>query len=48
MTRGVVGTRNLNTVLQQLINPPSTSAKAEIVRGGITLRVGDRVIQKKE
>jgi len=46
MTRGVVGTRNLNTVLQQLINPP-TPGKAEITRGGIILRVGDRVIQKK-
>ena len=46
MTRGTVGTRNLNTVLQELINPPHP-AKAEIVRGGMTLRVGDRVIQKK-
>lgn len=46
MTRGMVGTRNLNTVLQQLINPP-TPDKAEIVRGGLILRVGDRVIQKK-
>ena len=45
MTRGVVGTRNLNQVLQQLINPPKTG-KAELVRGGMTLRVGDRVIQK--
>lgn len=45
MTRGEVGTRNLNTVLQQLINPPAPH-KAELVRGGITLRVGDRVIQK--
>ena len=45
MTRGVVGTRNLNTVLQQLINPPNSS-KAELVRSGMTLRVGDRVIQK--
>jgi len=46
MTRGIVGTRNLNTVLQELINPP-TPDKAEIVRGGLILRVGDRVIQKK-
>jgi exodeoxyribonuclease V alpha subunit len=46
MTRGMVGTRNLNTVLQQLINPPLAD-KAEITRGGIILRVGDRVIQKK-
>jgi len=46
MTRGIMGTRNLNTVLQQLINPPNPG-KAEIVRGGIILRVGDRVIQKK-
>lgn len=46
MTRGSVGTHNLNTVLQQLINPPSLS-KTEIVRSGMVLRVGDRVIQKK-
>jgi exodeoxyribonuclease V alpha subunit len=45
MTRGVVGTRNLNQVLQQLINPPSPN-KVELVRGGMTLRVGDRVIQQ--
>jgi exodeoxyribonuclease V alpha subunit len=44
MTRGVVGTRNFNTVLQQLINPPNPD-KAEITRGGSTLRVGDRIIQ---
>lgn len=46
MTRGEAGTRHLNSVLQQLINPPD-KAKAEIVRGGMTLRVGDRVIQNK-
>ncbi len=45
MTRGVVGTRNLNTVLQQLINPPSLDL-VEINRGGMLLRVGDRVIQQ--
>ncbi len=45
MTRGVMGTRNLNQVLQQLINPPSPD-KVELVRGGITLRVGDRVMQQ--
>ena len=45
MSRGVVGTRNLNTVLQQLINPPSPD-KVEINRGGMILRVGDRVIQQ--
>jgi exodeoxyribonuclease V alpha subunit len=32
--------------LQQLINPPSPD-KAEITRGGSTLRVGDRIIQLK-
>jgi exodeoxyribonuclease V alpha subunit len=47
MTRGDIGTKNFNTVLQQLINPPS-KAKVEIIRGGTTLRVGDRVIQKKD
>jgi exodeoxyribonuclease V alpha subunit len=45
MTRGVVGTRNLNGVLQQLINPPSPD-KVEITRGGMTLRMGDRIIQQ--
>ncbi|MEA5511806.1 ATP-dependent RecD-like DNA helicase [Crocosphaera sp. UHCC 0190] len=44
MTRGVVGTRNLNQVLQQLLNPPHPE-KPEITRGGMILRVGDRVIQ---
>jgi exodeoxyribonuclease V alpha subunit len=46
MTRGVVGTRNFNQVLQQLINPPSPD-KPEVSRGGMTFRVGDRVIQLK-
>jgi exodeoxyribonuclease V alpha subunit len=45
MTRGEIGTRNLNKVLQALTNP-STAAKSELVRGGVTLRVGDRVIQQ--
>lgn len=45
MTRGEVGTRNLNQVLQSLINPPS-AGKAELVRGGMILRVGDRIIQQ--
>ncbi|MCY7281841.1 MAG: ATP-dependent RecD-like DNA helicase, partial [Cyanobacteria bacterium CAN_BIN43] len=45
MTRGDVGTRNLNQVLQQLINPPHPT-KPEIVRSSIILRVGDRIIQK--
>jgi exodeoxyribonuclease V alpha subunit len=54
MSRGDVGTRMLNQVLQQLVNPPAAS-KAEIVRGGITLRGGDpcgiceaaRILQQK-
>jgi exodeoxyribonuclease V alpha subunit len=37
MTRGLVGTRNLNNVLQQLINPPS-SQKVEVTRGGTVFR----------
>ncbi len=44
MTRGDVGTRNLNAVLQELLNPPRLD-KAELMRGGMKLRVGDRVIQ---
>jgi exodeoxyribonuclease V alpha subunit len=45
MTRGEVGTRNLNKVMQELINPAHPS-KAEMMRGGMILRVGDRVIQQ--
>lgn len=45
MTRGEIGTRNLNQVLQQLVNPPA-AGKAELMRGGRVLRVGDRIIQK--
>ena len=46
MTRGVVGTRNLNKVLQQLINPHA-EGKDELVRGDSVLRIGDRVMQLK-
>ena len=44
-TRGEVGTRQLNAMLQQVLNPPAPG-KVELVRGGSTLRVGDRVIQQ--
>ncbi len=46
MTRGLIGTRNLNKVLQQLINPAS-EYKDELVRGDSILRVSDRVMQLK-
>ncbi|MBE9168680.1 ATP-dependent RecD-like DNA helicase [Pleurocapsales cyanobacterium LEGE 06147] len=46
MTRGIVGTRNLNKILQQLINPPGED-KAELVRGDSILRTSDRVMQLK-
>jgi exodeoxyribonuclease V alpha subunit len=46
MTRGLVGTRNLNKVLQQLINPESEE-KTELARGDSILRTGDRVMQLK-
>jgi len=44
-TRGEVGTRQLNTMLQRVLNPPGMG-KVELARGGSTLRVGDRVIQQ--
>jgi exodeoxyribonuclease V alpha subunit len=44
-TRGEVGTRQLNAMLQQVLNPPAPG-KVEFARGGSTLRVGDRVIQQ--
>jgi exodeoxyribonuclease V alpha subunit len=44
-TRGEVGTRHLNGMLQQVLNPASPG-KTELSRGGSVLRVGDRVIQQ--
>ena len=44
-TRGEIGTRQLNTLLQQLLNSPKPG-KGELSRGGHILRVGDRVIQQ--
>jgi exodeoxyribonuclease V alpha subunit len=45
MTRGEIGTRSLNQMLQQLLNPPALG-KTELSRGGRILRRGDRVIQQ--
>ena len=44
MNRGQLGARNLNVVLQSVLNP-AAEEKAEIERYGWTFRVGDRVIQ---
>ncbi len=44
-TRGEAGTRALNTLLQQALNPPRPG-KIELQRGGGIMRVGDRVIQQ--
>ena len=41
MTRGVLGTRNLNQSLQQLLNP----AGKQVLRYGVNYRVGDMVKQ---
>ncbi|BAH75358.1 SF1B family DNA helicase RecD2 [Solidesulfovibrio magneticus] len=43
MNRGIVGTTNLNLALQAALNPNG----AEVVRGGRTYRVGDKVMQIK-
>jgi exodeoxyribonuclease V alpha subunit len=45
MQRGSVGARNLNEVLQSVLNPPRPD-KVETKRGPITFRVGDRVMQR--
>jgi exodeoxyribonuclease V alpha subunit len=45
MTRGDVGTRNLNAVLQQLLNPPD-AMKPEIKYGNTIFRLGDRIMQQ--
>jgi exodeoxyribonuclease V alpha subunit len=44
-TRGEIGTRQLNLMLQQVLNP-AKPGKTELSRGGSVLRVGDRVIQQ--
>jgi len=44
-TRGDIGTRQLNAILQQTLNPPCPG-KTELSRGGSVLRIGDRVIQQ--
>ncbi len=46
MQRGSIGARNLNDVLQSVLNAPSPE-KAELTRGPITFRVGDRVMQRR-
>ena len=43
MTRGEVGTVNLNVVLQETLNPRKTSIKY----GGTTYKLGDKVMQIK-
>jgi exodeoxyribonuclease V alpha subunit len=46
MTRGALGTANLNCVIQQAINPSSTD-KPQIKVGERIFRVGDRVIHRR-
>jgi exodeoxyribonuclease V alpha subunit len=43
-TRSEIGSRQLNTILQQELNPPSPN-KSEVRHGGRIFRFGDRVIQ---
>jgi exodeoxyribonuclease V alpha subunit len=46
MTKGSLGTQNLNQLIQSNLNPP-TPEKAQITMGDKVLRVGDRVIQRR-
>ena len=46
MTKGSLGTGNLNKVIQEKINPAS-AGKGQLVVGGRIFREGDRVIQKR-
>lgn len=46
MTRGSLGTANLNRVIQQAANPP-TQGKVQIQVGERIFRVGDRVIHRR-
>lgn len=46
MTKGSLGTQNLNQLIQSNLNPP-TPEKAQSTIGDKVLRVGDRVIQRR-
>lgn len=46
MTRGTLGTLNLNAVIQEAANPPS-AGKRELKVGERTFRTGDRVIHRR-
>ncbi len=46
MTKGSLGTGNLNSVIQNAINP-AREGKAQLILGGRIFRVGDRIIQKR-
>ena len=46
MRKGALGVERLNTILQEYLNPPDKS-KLEKESGGVTFRVGDRVMQIK-
>ncbi|QZE13017.1 AAA family ATPase [Halosquirtibacter laminarini] len=47
MTKGLLGTFNLNICLQQVVNPAKSSDVREVKVGKYVLREGDRVIQKR-
>ena len=46
MRRNETGVENLNAELQRLLNPPARG-KAEKIKGDVTFRVGDKVMQVK-
>ena len=46
MTKGSLGTHNLNEVIQKAVNP-AAPGKAQLQLGGKIFRVGDRVIQRR-
>jgi exodeoxyribonuclease V alpha subunit len=46
MSKGSLGTHNLNLVIQEAVNPARTG-KAQLTLGGRTFREGDRVIQRR-
>jgi exodeoxyribonuclease V alpha subunit len=47
MNRGLLGTGNINQLLQEALNPPGDWTKPECERYGLTFRQGDKVIQTR-
>ncbi|MHA8110002.1 SF1B family DNA helicase RecD2 [Lactobacillaceae bacterium Melli_B4] len=45
MYRGPIGVNNLNTIIQEIMNPKTNSNRKEVTYGAVKYRIGDKVLQ---